>query len=237
MQLVCLDLEGVLVPEIWIEFAERTGIPELRRTTRDEPNYDTLMKYRLDILAQKKLGLPDIQEVIAGMGPLPGAGEFLDRIRQRAQVVLGPHEVDDLDAAVGDHHPHALAQLARQLARLQRDARQHLRDRHHAQIADDAVELALEVPRQRGLRVREGLQAGRELRVEVVPVGEQVARANAIADLIARQAPMAVQATLNARMRRLIARGCRRRPALPSHECASASAIRRSGSWRKRPGS
>ena len=73
MQLVCLDLEGVLVPEIWIEFAERTGIPELRRTTRDEPNYDTLMKYRLDILAQKKLGLPDIQEVIGSMGPMPGA--------------------------------------------------------------------------------------------------------------------------------------------------------------------
>lgn len=88
MQLVCLDLEGVLVPEIWIEFAERTGIPELRRTTRDEPNYDTLMKYRLDILAGKKLGLPDIQEVIGSMGPMPGAREFLDALRERYQVVI-----------------------------------------------------------------------------------------------------------------------------------------------------
>ena len=78
MQLVCLDLEGVLVPEIWIEFSQRTGIPELRRTTRDEPDYDKLMKYRLGILAQHKLGLPDIQEVLvmnvmARQGELPGA--------------------------------------------------------------------------------------------------------------------------------------------------------------------
>jgi hypothetical protein len=68
VQLVCLDLEGVLVPEIWIEFAQRTGIPELRRTTRDEPDYDVLMKYRLDLLKKNKLGLPDIQKVIAEMG-------------------------------------------------------------------------------------------------------------------------------------------------------------------------
>lgn len=88
MQIVCLDLEGVLVPEIWIEFAERTGIPELRRTTRDEPDYDTLMKYRLDILARKGLGLPDIQEVIAGMGPMAGAREFLDALRAAYQVVI-----------------------------------------------------------------------------------------------------------------------------------------------------
>ncbi|AUM01293.1 phosphoserine phosphatase [Rhodocyclaceae bacterium] len=88
MQIVCLDLEGVLVPEIWIEFAERTGIPELRRTTRDEPNYDTLMKYRLDLLAAKGLGLPDIQKVIAGMGPMAGAREFLDSLRERYQVVI-----------------------------------------------------------------------------------------------------------------------------------------------------
>ena len=88
MRIVCLDLEGVLVPEIWIEFAERTGIPELRRTTRDEPNYDTLMKYRLDILAQKKLGLPDIQDVIARMGPMEGAREFLDALRDTYQVVI-----------------------------------------------------------------------------------------------------------------------------------------------------
>lgn len=88
MQIVCLDLEGVLVPEIWIEFAERTGIPELRRTTRDEPNYDTLMKYRLNILAERELGLPDIQDVITGMGPMPGARDFLDDLRASYQVVI-----------------------------------------------------------------------------------------------------------------------------------------------------
>lgn len=88
MQIVCLDLEGVLVPEIWIAFAERTGISELRRTTRDEPDYDKLMKYRLDILAEKKLGLPDIQEVISGLEPLTGAREFVDWLRPRFQVVI-----------------------------------------------------------------------------------------------------------------------------------------------------
>lgn len=88
MQIVCLDLEGVLVPEIWIEFAQRTGIPELRRTTRDEPNYDTLMTYRLNILRQHRLGLPDIQKVIADMGPMPGAREFLDALRERYQVII-----------------------------------------------------------------------------------------------------------------------------------------------------
>ncbi|MBL8489552.1 MAG: bifunctional phosphoserine phosphatase/homoserine phosphotransferase ThrH [Rhodocyclaceae bacterium] len=88
MQLVCLDLEGVLVPEIWIEFSERTGIPELRRTTRDEPDYDNLMKFRLDLLEKHKLGLPDIQKVIADMGPLPGAKEFVAWVRERYQLVI-----------------------------------------------------------------------------------------------------------------------------------------------------
>ncbi|MCL2589414.1 MAG: bifunctional phosphoserine phosphatase/homoserine phosphotransferase ThrH [Betaproteobacteria bacterium] len=88
MRIVCLDLEGVLVPEIWIEFAGRTGIPELRRTTRDEPDYDVLMKYRLNILAEHRLGLPDIQKVIADMGPLPGARTFLDGLREVYQVVI-----------------------------------------------------------------------------------------------------------------------------------------------------
>ena len=88
MQLVCLDLEGVLVPEIWIEFSERTGIPELRRTTRDEPDYDKLMKYRLALLEKHKLGLPDIQKVIADMGPLPGAREFVAWLRERYQLVI-----------------------------------------------------------------------------------------------------------------------------------------------------
>ena len=88
VQIVCLDLEGVLIPEIWVEFAARTGIDALRRTTRDEPDYDVLMRYRLDILREHKLGLPDIQAVIADMGPLPGARAFLDALRDRFQVVI-----------------------------------------------------------------------------------------------------------------------------------------------------
>ena len=88
MKIVCLDLEGVLVPEIWISFAERTGIPEFRRTTRDEPNYDTLMKYRLGLLAEHGLGLPDIQKVICAMGPMPGAREFLDKLREDCEVII-----------------------------------------------------------------------------------------------------------------------------------------------------
>jgi phosphoserine/homoserine phosphotransferase len=88
VQLVCLDLEGVLVPEIWIEFAKRTGISELRRTTRDEPDYDKLMTYRLDLLKTHKLGLPDIQKVIAEMGPMTGAKEFLDALRRDFQVII-----------------------------------------------------------------------------------------------------------------------------------------------------
>ncbi len=88
MQLVCLDLEGVLVPEIWIEFSKRTGIPELSRTTRDEPDYDRLMKYRLALLKDHRLGLPDIQKVIAEMGPLAGARDFLDALRSAYQVII-----------------------------------------------------------------------------------------------------------------------------------------------------
>jgi phosphoserine/homoserine phosphotransferase len=88
VQIVCLDLEGVLVPEIWIAFAERTGIPELRRTTRDEPDYNRLMRGRLDLLRRHGLGLRDIQRVIAEMGPEPGAREFLDALRQEFQVVI-----------------------------------------------------------------------------------------------------------------------------------------------------
>jgi phosphoserine/homoserine phosphotransferase len=86
--IVCLDLEGVLIPEIWIEFSQLTGIPELARTTRDEPDYDKLMRGRLDILARHKLGLPDIQKVIDGMTPFAGAREFLDAMRSRFQVVI-----------------------------------------------------------------------------------------------------------------------------------------------------
>ena len=88
MDIVCLDLEGVLVPEIWIAFAEATGIPELRRTTRDEPDYDKLMAFRLKILEEHGLGLREIQDVIASIDPLPGAVEFLDKLRAVTQVII-----------------------------------------------------------------------------------------------------------------------------------------------------
>ena len=88
MQVVCLDLEGVLVPEIWIEFSQRTGIAEFARTTRDEPDYDKLMRYRIDLLARHGLKLADIQAVIGGMSPLPGAPAFLDALRERFQVII-----------------------------------------------------------------------------------------------------------------------------------------------------
>ncbi|HSB99765.1 MAG TPA: bifunctional phosphoserine phosphatase/homoserine phosphotransferase ThrH, partial [Burkholderiaceae bacterium] len=88
MQVICLDLEGVLVPEIWIAFAERTGIAAFRRTTRDEPDYDKLMRYRIALLHEHGLKLPDIQRVIGGMQPLPGAREFLDDLRARYQVLI-----------------------------------------------------------------------------------------------------------------------------------------------------
>lgn len=88
MEIVCLDLEGVLVPEIWIAFAEETGIPELKRTTRDEPDYDKLMNFRLEILKEHGLGLKEIQETIAKIDPLPGAREFLDELRALTQVII-----------------------------------------------------------------------------------------------------------------------------------------------------
>ena len=88
MNVVCLDMEGVLVPEIWIAFAEATGIPELKRTTRDEPDYDKLMRYRLDILKEHHLGLKEIQATIAAIDPLPGAKEFLDELRTLTQVII-----------------------------------------------------------------------------------------------------------------------------------------------------
>lgn len=88
MHIVCLDLEGVLVPEIWIAFAQETGIAEFRRTTRDEPDYDKLMRYRLDLLKQHGLKLADIQKVIARLSPLPGARDFLDTLRSRYQVII-----------------------------------------------------------------------------------------------------------------------------------------------------
>ena len=88
MNVVCLDMEGVLVPEIWIAFSEETGIPELRRTTRDEPDYDKLMKYRLEILKEHGLGLKEIQETIGKIDPMPGAKKFMDRLRDTTQVII-----------------------------------------------------------------------------------------------------------------------------------------------------
>ncbi len=88
MNIVCLDLEGVLVPEIWIAFAKASGIPELTRTTRDEPDYDKLMNWRLGILREHGLGLKEIQETIATIDPLPGAREFLDALRKETQVII-----------------------------------------------------------------------------------------------------------------------------------------------------
>ena len=88
MDIVCLDMEGVLVPEIWIAFSKASGIPELKRTTRDEPDYDKLMKWRLGILREHGLGLKEIQDVISTIDPLPGAKEFLDELRQIAQVII-----------------------------------------------------------------------------------------------------------------------------------------------------
>ncbi len=88
MYITCLDLEGVLVPEIWIAFAEASGIPQLKKTTRDEPDYDKLMKYRLEILKEHGLGLKEIQQTIAGIEPMPGAKEFLDELRSVCQVII-----------------------------------------------------------------------------------------------------------------------------------------------------
>ena len=88
MYITCLDLEGVLVPEIWIAFAEESGIPELKRTTRDEPDYDKLMKWRIGVLKEHGLGLKEIQETIAKIDPLPGAKEFLDKLQKECQVII-----------------------------------------------------------------------------------------------------------------------------------------------------
>ncbi len=88
MNMVCLDMEGVLVPEIWIAFAEESGIPELRRTTRDEPDYDKLMRWRIGVLKEHGLGLKEIQETISRIDPLPGAKEFMDKLRSKTQVVI-----------------------------------------------------------------------------------------------------------------------------------------------------
>ena len=88
MNVVCLDMEGVVVPEIWIAFSEESGIPELRRTTRDEPDYDKLMRWRINLLRERGLKLKDVQNTIAKIDPLPGAKEFLDALREETQVII-----------------------------------------------------------------------------------------------------------------------------------------------------
>ena len=98
MTIVCLDLEGVLVPEIWVAFAEAAGIPELKRTTQDEPDYDKLMKFRLDILKEHGLGLKEIQQTIATIDPMPGAKEFLDELRSITQVMIVSDTFDQFAA-------------------------------------------------------------------------------------------------------------------------------------------
>ena len=104
MDIVCLDLEGVLVPEIWIAFAEETGIPELKRTTRDEPDYNKLMNYRLNILREHGLGLKEIQETISKIDPLPGAREFLDKLKEITQVIIIPVcRTSDEETWLSDH--------------------------------------------------------------------------------------------------------------------------------------
>ena len=105
MNIVCLDMEGVLVPEIWIAFSEASGIPELKRTTRDEPDYDKLMKYRIAILKEHGLGLKEIQDTIKKIDPLPGAKEFLDELRSTVQTIVissTSHGDDGKAAPVGD---------------------------------------------------------------------------------------------------------------------------------------
>ncbi|MEE2677589.1 MAG: bifunctional phosphoserine phosphatase/homoserine phosphotransferase ThrH [Myxococcota bacterium] len=131
MKLVCLDLEGVLVPEIWINVAERTGIDALRRTTRDEPDYDRLMRFRLDVLDEHGLGLGDIQQVIGTMAPLEGARAFLDGLRERHQVVI-------LSDTFYEFADPLMAQLGRPTLfchRLESDAKGRVVD-YHIRLAD-----------------------------------------------------------------------------------------------------
>jgi phosphoserine/homoserine phosphotransferase len=140
--IVCLDLEGVLVPEIWIAVAERTGIEALRRTTREEPDYDVLMKYRLDLMAEHGLTMSAIQDVIGGLEPLPGACDFLDRLRERTQVVI-----------LSDTFEQFAAPLMRQL-------RWPAIWCHRLEVADDRIvgyRLRLDDPKRKAVRALQSL--------------------------------------------------------------------------------
>jgi phosphoserine/homoserine phosphotransferase len=148
----CLDLEGVLVPEIWIAVAERTGVPELRRTTRDEPDYDKLMRWRLGVLDERGIRLPDIQAAIASLGPLPGAREFLDWLRERMSVVI-----------LSDTFQEFAAPLMRQLGWPALLC-------HNLEVAADGriTGYALRMPDQK----RAAVEALRGLRLRVVAAGD-----------------------------------------------------------------
>ncbi len=152
MQIACLDLEGVLVPEIWINVAERTGIKELRATTRDIPDYDRLMRQRLRLLDEHGLKLADIQKVIAGMGPLPGAPEFINRLREKFQVIILSDTFYDFAAPLMRQlgHPTLLC--------------------HRLKIADDGrvADYHLRMPDQK----REAVKALHHLKFRVIAVGD-----------------------------------------------------------------
>lgn len=152
MQIACLDLEGVLVPEIWINVAERTGIKELRVTTRDISDYDVLMRQRLRILDEHGLKLADIQQVIAGMGPLPGAHEFLNRLREKFQVIILSDTFYDFAAPLMKQlgHPTLLCH------RLKIDANGRVADYH------------LRMPDQK----REAVKALHNLKFKVIAAGD-----------------------------------------------------------------
>jgi phosphoserine/homoserine phosphotransferase len=152
MQIACLDLEGVLVPEIWINVAERTGIKELRATTRDVPDYDALMCQRLRILDKHQLKLADIQEVIAGMGPLPGAHDFLNRLHEKFQVIILSDTFYDFAAPLMKQlgHPTLLCH------RLKIDAAGRVADYH------------LRMPDQK----REAVKALHHLKFKVIAAGD-----------------------------------------------------------------
>jgi phosphoserine/homoserine phosphotransferase len=152
MQIVCLDLEGVLVPEIWIEFSKRTGISEFARTTRDEPDYDALMRFRLNLLRVHGLKLADIQETIGGMSPLPGARDFLDELRAQYQVII-----------LSDTFYEFADPLMRQLGRPTLFC-------HRLLISDDGfvADYLLRQPDQK----RQAVEALRRLNFQVIAVGD-----------------------------------------------------------------
>lgn len=129
MYITCLDMEGVLVPEIWIEFARESGIPELTRTTRDEPDYDKLMKWRLGVLREHGLGLKEIQETIARIDPLPGAKEFLDKLRSETQAIILSDTFEEFAQPTDEK-----TRLADHFLQLSRGGRRRIHQRHQDEM-------------------------------------------------------------------------------------------------------